>query len=84
MSNSDHDLRAAAFAALQRITAPTGGVITRNETTEGFRFEGDRIPFAVEQKGIWRPKQIGRDGGALSVTTAAQRRGVKPKYDDQT
>lgn len=51
--------------------------------TAGFTFDGDRIPFAVEQKGIWRPKEIGRGGAALSVTTAAQRKGVTPKYDDQ-
>lgn len=80
---ADQELRAAAFAALARITAGTGGVIRREEMTTGFEFRGERIPFAVEQKGIWRPRQIGRDGAALSVTTAAIRKGVKPRYDDQ-
>ena len=82
MSN-DHALRAAAFAALHRITAGTGGVITREQMTAGFPFDGEAIPFAVERKGIWRPRQIGPSGAALSLTTAAIKKGVTPRYDDQ-
>jgi putative restriction endonuclease len=80
---ADQELRAAAFAALHRITAATGGVITRDQMTAGFTFGNEAIPFAVERKGIWRPRQIGAGGSALSVTTAAIKKGVTPRYDDQ-
>lgn len=79
----DQELRAAAFAALARITAGTGGVIRRQEMSTGFEFRGERIPFANVQKGIWRPRHLGRDGAALSITTAAPKPGTAPKYDDQ-
>ena len=45
----DHALRAAAFAALSRLTAGTGGVVTRDQMTSGFDFAGERIAFAVER-----------------------------------
>jgi putative restriction endonuclease len=79
----DKELRAAAFAALARITAGTGGVIRRQEMDMGFEFRGERIRFANAQQGIWRPRQLGSEGAALSITTAAPKPGVTPKYDDQ-
>lgn len=79
----DQELRAAAFAELARLTAETGGVVRRVEMNAGFNFRGHRIPLANERMGIWRPRQLGRSGAALSITTAAVRKGVKPKYDDQ-
>jgi putative restriction endonuclease len=51
--------------------------------TEGFEFEGDRIPFALRARGIWKPGRLGAEGAALSITTASIRRGVTPRYDDQ-
>lgn len=79
----DQELRAAAFAALTKITAGTGGVIRRQEMNAGFEFRGEQIPFANPQMGIWRPRQLGRNGAALSITTVAHKPGVTPKYDDQ-
>jgi putative restriction endonuclease len=81
--DEDWQLRLAAFDALRRITEPTGGIITREQMSLGFSFEGEAIPFAVEQKGIWRPRQLKDPGVALSATTAAVKKGLKPKYDDQ-
>ena len=49
----------------------------------GFEFEGARVPFALKPRGIWKPALSGAGGGALSITTAAIRRGVTPRYDDQ-
>lgn len=49
----------------------------------GFDFQGERIRFANERMGIWRPRQLGKEGAALSITTAAVRKGIAPKYDDQ-
>lgn len=79
----DARLRAAAFAQLAQLTAGTGGVIRREEMVTGFEFEGERIRFASDRMGIWRPRQLGSTGAALSLTTAAPKAGVVPKYDDQ-
>ena len=49
----------------------------------GFEFEGERIPFINARRGIWRPRQLGDDGAALSVVTAPRRSGKDPPYDDQ-
>src|SRR5437016_4631518 len=79
----DWRLRLAAFDALRRLSEPAGGVLTREQMTEGFEFEGDRVPFALQARGIWKPGLLERDGAALSITTASIRRGVTPRYDDQ-
>jgi putative restriction endonuclease len=80
----DSRIRLAAFSALRKITERNGGVITRAEMTHGFEFEGDRIPFANAQVGIWRPVSMNTGPAApLSITTAARRPGVTPRYDDE-
>jgi putative restriction endonuclease len=79
----DWRLRLAAFEALRRLTEPAAGIVSRKQMGEGFEFEGDRIPFALQARGIWKPRLLGRDGAALSITTASIRRGVTPRYDDQ-
>ena len=77
----DWQVRLKAFAELRRISET--GVVTREQMDEGFDFQGQRIPFALKARGIWRPALLKSPGVALSVTTASLRRGVKPKYDDQ-
>ena len=79
----DWQLRLAAFDALRRLTEPAGGIVTREQMTAGFEFEGERIPFALQARGIWKPGRLGSSGAALSITTASIRRGVTPRYDDQ-
>lgn len=81
--DQDWQLRLAAFDALRRLSEPTGGLITRDQMTAGFAYEGARIPIALRARGIWKPALLGRDGAALSITTASIRRGVTPRYDDQ-
>jgi putative restriction endonuclease len=49
----------------------------------GFDCHGERIPLINRQRGIWRPRQLGADGPALSITTAPPRPGKTPPYDDQ-
>ncbi|MDX2208036.1 MAG: hypothetical protein SFU57_10360 [Gemmatimonadales bacterium] len=79
----DWRIRLAAFDALRAITTRSGGVITRDQMGTGFEFEGERIPFANRQVGIWRPRQLSKPFGiVLSLTTAAHKRGVTPRYDD--
>ncbi len=65
------------------MTDRTGGVVAREQMTAGFDFEGERIPLALRARGIWKPARLGANGAALSITTAAIRRGVPPRYDDQ-
>ncbi len=76
------EIRLAAFHSLRVLLDRSEGVITRDQMTEGFEFRGERIPFANRRVGIWRPRQL-NDGAPLSLTTAAIRKGVTPRYDDQ-
>lgn len=79
----DWRLRLAALEAVRRAKAMSGGVMTRAQMTEGFEFEGERVPLALKARGIWKPGRLGREGAALSITTASVRAGVTPRYDDQ-
>lgn len=79
----DWRVRLAALEAVRRATAQTGGVITRDQMTQGFEFQGKRVPLSLEMRGIWKPALLGRDGAALSIYTASVKPGVTPKYDDQ-
>ncbi len=78
----DWQLRLAAFDALGQLTDRSGGVITREQMTAGFEFQGGMVPFALRARGIWKPARLGKDGAALSITTASIRRNVTPRYDD--
>lgn len=80
--DQDWQLRLAAFDALRRVTEPTGGVITREQMTAGFDFQGRRVPFGNKPRGIWKPGFMGKEGPALSITTAAVKPNVTPPYDD--
>lgn len=79
----DWRLRLAALDAVRRVTSVSGGVMTRSQMTTGFEFEGERVPLALQARGIWKPGMLGPYGAALSITTASVRRGVTPRYDDQ-
>lgn len=77
----DWQIRLAAFEALRRLS--DSGVVSRAQMTDGFAFRGERIPFALKARGIWRPSEMKSPGAALSLTTATLRKGVTPRYDDQ-
>jgi putative restriction endonuclease len=78
----DWRLRLAALDAVRRATSASGGTMTRDQMTAGFEFEGERVPLALKARGIWKPARLGREGAALSITTASVRSGVTPRYDD--
>lgn len=78
----DTRLRLAALDAVRRATSASGGKMTRAQMTSGFEFEGKRIPLALQAKGIWKPGLLGREGAALSISTASVRPGVEPRYND--
>lgn len=79
----DWRLRLAAFDHLKRVREHYAGVIPHFELTEGFEFEGERIALWSSRQGIWRPRQLGESGAALSIVTIATRPGRRPPYDDQ-
>jgi putative restriction endonuclease len=81
----DHDwrLRLAAFARLRALADRNGGVVTVGDLDAGFEFEGETIRFWNARKGIWRPRQLGRDGAALTIVTTPPAPGKTPPYDDQ-
>jgi putative restriction endonuclease len=79
----DWRLRLAAFDALDRLRRAGDGVVTGGRLADGFEFEGERIRFFDVRRGIWRPKQLGRDGAALTLVTTPPKPGKKPPYDDQ-
>ena len=79
----DWRLRIAAFSELRRLRDLGGGVITAGQLESGFAFEGETIRFRDEWRGIWRPRQLGIDGAALSVVTVVPRKGRERPYDDE-
>jgi putative restriction endonuclease len=67
----DNELRAAAFAFVQRLRDRYGGRIPRQELMAGVMLRGQRVPIWNYQKGIFKPAFLGRDGAALSIQTSA-------------
>lgn len=84
-SNLDLDwrIRLAAFDRLRTLRTQGGGVVSSQQISEGFEFEGERIALRNPQKGIWRPRQLGVDGAALSIVTVVPKAGRQRPYDDQ-
>lgn len=73
----DDELRAIAFAFVQRLRDQFGGRVPRAELMKGVTFRGERVPIWNYQKGIFKPAALGPDGAALSVQTSAD-----SPYDD--
>jgi putative restriction endonuclease len=67
----DEELRAAVLARVQQLQATYGGRIPRQELSAGIMFHGERVPIWNAQQGIFKPRVLGRDGGALSIQTSA-------------
>jgi len=79
VSDRDDLLRAACFAALDRLRTRFGDDLpARDGLGAGFMFDGQRVPFLNTQKGIFR---AGRQSGpgALSVMTSSR----SPYRDDE-
>jgi putative restriction endonuclease len=73
----DDELRAVAFAFVQRLRDQYGGRIPRDELMKGVVFRGERVPIWNYQKGIFKPAALGPEGATLSVQTSAE-----SPYDD--
>lgn len=79
MLREDDDLRAAAFAHVSALSAQYG-VLDSRIISEGFGFDGQRVPLVNPQQGIFKPRQMRY---LLSIRTVIPRKGAKVWYDDQ-
>ena len=78
---ADQAVRAAAFAFLDRVARPVGGVITRSTLEGGFLHNDTRVPL-VGPQGIFKPAAID-SGIPLTLTTAAPDPRRPRPYDDE-
>jgi putative restriction endonuclease len=78
-TDADWPVRLAAFAALGTLVQIHGPVLTWATIEGGFQHRGERLLFANQAKGIFRPAAM--RGAALSVKTTVPRTGA-PKYED--
>lgn len=80
MSQAEFDARVRLAAAehVRRIAA--GGVLTSDDLSAGFIFEGRRVPLLNPQRGIFKPAGLPH---LLSVRTVYPTTGRKVWYDDQ-
>ena len=74
----DYELRLAVFQHVGRLRDAGGGVVDFARLNEGIRFRGERVPIWNYQKGIFKPRILGRDGAALSFQTS-----FKDPYEDE-
>ncbi len=79
----DWQLRLAAMKQMETLRETGGGLVTAAALEPGFEFEGERIALWSSRKGIWRPRQLGKDGPALTIFTAPRISGRVPAYDDE-
>lgn len=66
----DLRLRLALFDHVERLRREGGGVIPSQKLNEGMHFEGERVPIWNQQRGIFKPAILGRDGPALTIQTS--------------
>lgn len=73
---SDADLRNAALFAVQRLWRRHGDAVPWSAISDGFRYQGERIPFFSTFEGVYKPKQL--QVGALSVRST-----LASQYEDE-
>jgi putative restriction endonuclease len=84
MTELDPDLalRQAAITRAEELAQAFDHLVPLSALREGFVFRGERISFGSFMRGIYRPKEM-RGPAALTLMTAAPRRGKSRPYDDQ-
>ena len=80
MIDPDKHIRAAAFAAIEKISRQWGGQVPWHAIRTGFQVGGERVLFANRAKGIFKPRQM---SAALSIKTTVPRTGRLRWYRDQ-
>ncbi len=76
----DQPIRAAALAAIERLSRQHGGRVQWSDIQRGFYAEGEQVHFATRAKGIFKPRQM---SAALSIKTVIPRSGREVWYRDQ-
>ena len=76
----DRRIRAAAFAAIEKLSQKWGGQVPWGAIREGFQADGETVLFANRAKGIFKPRQM---SAALSIKTTVPRSGRSLWYRDQ-
>jgi putative restriction endonuclease len=79
MTDQDTDIRLTAFQHLRRLTEVRTH-LTAADLKAGFMYNGERIPFVNQQRGIFKPKKM---RFLLSIRTVFPKSGGKVWYDDQ-
>jgi putative restriction endonuclease len=79
MTDQDTDIRLAAFQYLRRLTGVRTH-LTAADLKAGFSYNGQRVPFINQQRGIFKPQQM---RFLLSIRTVFPKPGRKVWYDDQ-
>ena len=79
-SDPDERIRAAALAAIERISRQRGGRVQWADVERGFNLDGERIHFASRAQGIFKPRQM---SAALSLKAVIPRTGREAWYRDQ-
>ena len=79
LDDIDTRMRMAAFDHVRRFSEAYG-LLTRNHLSQGFDFEGVRIPLVNPQRGIFKPRQMRH---LLSITTVYPKTGGRIWYEDQ-
>ncbi len=77
---SDLDMRLTAAGTLARLSQIYQDAVPWSEIVKGFPFLGDRIMFASQALGIFKPRQMDR---VLSIKTVVPREGRGAQYSDQ-
>lgn len=80
MTDPDRHIRAAAFAAIEKLSREWGGQVPWDAIRVGFQADGELVLFANQAKGIFKPQQM---SAALSIKTTVPRPGRSPWYRDQ-
>jgi putative restriction endonuclease len=77
----DTVIRAGAFAKLDEIVGRHGSTVAWGVLKDGFRLGDERIYFASQAEGIFKPRQM---RSVLSIKTTIPRRGRHARYTDQS
>ena len=76
----DEQVRAAAFAAIEKLSRRWSGKVPWQAIEAGFAVGGQTVLFANRAKGIFKPRQM---SAALSIKTGVPRPGRPTWYRDQ-
>lgn len=75
----DKRVRDAAFKAIEKLSLACGGMVPWRKIADGFHVDGQKVLFATQARGIFKPKQMAT---ALSIKTTVSKSSLT-QYHDQ-